>query len=143
MVRPIITVRPTSLSAELHLVSRAYKSQIRDAMVKQISRKWISPKLIVLVTALWLCVLIGRAGFAHDNFDHLDQLPDLGSQAANFLSERDAATLGAAFIRQSRFQLPYIYDPELVNYINELGQELLAHSADADKPYQFYLQLPV
>ena len=71
--------------------------------------------------------------------DHFDQLPDLGSQAANFLSEGEAALLGAAFIRQSRFQLPYVSDPELVGYINRLGKKLLAASDDANKDYQFYL----
>ena len=71
--------------------------------------------------------------------DHYDMLPDLGSQASNFLSEADAKILGRAFIRQSRFQQPYINDPELVSYINRLGQKLLAVSSDAGKDYQFYL----
>ena len=76
---------------------------------------------------------------AHAQNDHYDQLPDLGSQAANFLSEGEAAKLGKAFIRQSRYHQPYIYDPELVNYINKLGNRLLKVSKDNNKPYQFYL----
>jgi len=71
--------------------------------------------------------------------DNFDQLPDLGSNAANFLSEHEAQQLGKAFIRQSRYRLPYISDPELVNYINDLGDRLLAVSDDAGKDYQFYL----
>ena len=71
--------------------------------------------------------------------DHFDQLPDLGSKAANFLSDREAAVLGKAFIRQSRYQLPYVADPELIEYINNLGQKLLAVSPGADKDYKFYL----
>jgi len=71
--------------------------------------------------------------------DHYDQLPDLGSQAANFLSDVEAAKLGKAFIRQSRYQQPYVSDPELVSYINRLGQRLLDVSEDAGKPYQFYM----
>lgn len=66
-------------------------------------------------------------------------LPDLGSQASNFLSEADAAILGKAFIRQSRYQQTYISDPELVGYINRLGHRLLAGSSDAGKDYEFYL----
>ena len=71
--------------------------------------------------------------------DHYDQLPDLGSTASNYLSDYDAAILGRSFIRQSRYQLPYINDPELVGYINDIGQTLLAQSADAGKAYSFYL----
>ena len=71
--------------------------------------------------------------------DHFDQLPDLGSQAANLLSNREAAILGKSFIRQSRFQQPYISDPELLNYVNRVGQKLLAVSADSEKEYKFYL----
>ena len=71
--------------------------------------------------------------------DHYDQLPDLGSNAANFLSDYEAKQLGRAFIRQSRAQLPYISDPELVDYINRLGDRLLAVSDEADEDYNFYL----
>ncbi len=71
--------------------------------------------------------------------DHFDQLPDLGSQAATFLSEEKAKLLGKSFIRQSRYRTPYVSDPELVSYINNLGNRLLEVSPDADKDYNFYL----
>ncbi len=71
--------------------------------------------------------------------DHFDQLPDLGSNAANFLSDYEAQQLGKSFIRQSRFRLPYVSDPELVGYINRLGNRLLEVSDDAGKDYHFYL----
>ena len=80
-----------------------------------------------------------QPGAGPTSYEHFDQLPDLGSQAANFLSESEASKLGRAFIRQSRYQQPYVSDPELVGYINRLGNELLAVSEDAGKPYQFYL----
>ncbi|RBP52677.1 M48 family metalloprotease [Arenicella xantha] len=70
--------------------------------------------------------------------DPFDQLPDLGSSAASFLSEYESQQLGRAFIRQSRSFLPYISDPELVDYINRLGNRLLSVS-DANHPYRFYL----
>jgi len=70
--------------------------------------------------------------------DHFDQLPDLGSTAASYLSDGDAEKLGLAFIRQSRFRLPYVSDPELVEYINDLGNRLLAVSDDAGKSYDFH-----
>ncbi|MEM7358284.1 MAG: M48 family metalloprotease [Pseudomonadota bacterium] len=84
-----------------------------------------------------LVAVLGSGVFAQD--DHFDQLPDLGSQAANFLSDREAEKLGKAFIRQSRYQQPYVSDPELVDYINRLGNRLLEVSDDAGKDYQFYM----
>jgi len=71
--------------------------------------------------------------------DHFDQLPDLGSNAANFLSDYEAEQLGKSFIRQSRYRIPYVSDPELVGYINRLGNRLLEVSEDAGKDYNFYL----
>jgi len=85
------------------------------------------------------CALTITGANAQAQQDHFDQLPDLGSKAANYLSEADAAKLGKAFIRQSRYRQPYVSDPELVDYINRLGQRLLAVSEHADKPYEFYL----
>ena len=93
------------------------------------------PISILLMAILMLAV--GSNIFAQT--DHYDQLPDLGSQAANFLSDSEADMLGKAFIRQSRYQQPYVSDPELVQYINHLGQRLLEVSKDAGKDYQFYL----
>jgi len=71
--------------------------------------------------------------------DHFDQLPDLGSKAANYLSDLEAEKLGKAFIRQSRYRQPYVSDPELVSYINKLGNRLLEFSDDASRDYNFYL----
>ena len=71
--------------------------------------------------------------------DHYDQLPDLGSSASKYLSDSDAIKLGLAFIRRSRFSLPYSSDPELLIYINELGDKLLNVSEDAGKNYDFHL----
>ena len=71
--------------------------------------------------------------------DHYDQLPDLGSGAQKFLTDYEAEQLGKSFIRQSRFRLPYVSDPELVSYINDVGNRLLEVSEDYDKDYSFYL----
>lgn len=108
--------------------------------VKKFRLHAFSHKILVMTAFTCLCFFssLGQAQYATET-DHYDSLPDLGSQASNYLSEGDAAKLGAAFIRQSRFQLPYISDPELVDYINRLGNKLLAVSSDAGKDYNFYL----
>ena len=73
------------------------------------------------------------------HLDHYDKLPDLGSSASKYLSDSEAKKLGLSFIRRSRFSLPYVSDPELLNYINDLGDRLLQVSDDAGKDYEFHL----
>ena len=100
-------------------------------MFKLIRNKFL---LISVIAGIFLCAQNTLA-----QNDHYDQLPDLGSNADNFLSDIEAEKLGKAFIRQSRYQRPYISDPELVSYINRLGDSLLEASDDAGKDYEFYL----
>ncbi|NND82852.1 MAG: M48 family metallopeptidase [Gammaproteobacteria bacterium] len=92
-----------------------------------------------LICRLLVATLMFGSLTVQAQYDHVEQLPDLGSQAAIFLSEADAAKLGRSFIRQSRYQQPYVSDPELVDYINRLGNKLLEASKDAGRPYRFYL----
>lgn len=101
--------------------------------------RYVKPSINALIT-LWVAGLFSTLSLPIvAQTDHYDQLPDLGSQAATFLGEYEAEQLGKAFIRQSRYQQPYVSDPELVAYINKLGNNLLQASDDADKEYQFYL----
>lgn len=95
--------------------------------------------LRTLIAASITACIVPLQAVAATQYDHFEQLPDLGSQAANMLSDNEAELLGKAFIRHSRYQQPYISDPELVDYINRLGNKLLSVSEDADKSYRFYL----
>jgi len=101
-----------------------------------VNKRMTSIKLF-LISATTALTISGNASYAQH--DHYDQLPDLGSTAARFLSDADAEKLGLAFIRQSRARLPYVSDPELVHYINDLGQKLLAVSDHAERDYHFHL----
>ena len=105
------------------------------------SKKMTSSVKVLAVSLTALVTFIGgtQPNSSYAQHDHYDQLPDLGSTAARHLSDGDAHTLGRAFIRQSRFRLPFVADPELVTYINELGDKLLAVSDDAGKDYDFHL----
>lgn len=95
---------------------------------------------LTMALSLSVCVGVSHAQRAdYGQNDHFDQLPDLGSKASNYLTELEAEKLGRAFIRQSRYRLPYISDPELTGYINRLGQRLLDVSDDAGADYNFYL----
>ena len=105
---------------------------------------YLTPKKRIRTAILSAAMAVASAGSlpigtAQERVDNFDQLPDLGSNAANFLSDFEAEQLGKSFIRQSRYRLPYVSDPELVGYINRLGNRLLEVSDDAGKEYNFYL----
>ena len=97
----------------------------------------LSSVLVKATVSIAMCLPI--AGSLSAQSDHYDQLPDLGSQAESMLSNEKAKILGRSFIRQSRYRMPYIYDPELLSYIDDIGKRLLRVSQDADKQYHFYL----
>ena len=71
-------------------------------------------KSVILATTLSIVASGALSVPISAQTDHFDQLPDLGSNAANFLSDYEAEQLGKSFIRQSRYRLPYVSDPELV-----------------------------
>lgn len=113
-------------------------------MINRIIKQNFLTKLIALAkqTFFLVCItslLIGHTPFVSATTDYYDQLPDLGSKANTFLSEEKAKLLGKSFIRQSRYRMPYVSDPELMDYINRLGNRLLQVSTDAGKEYYFYL----
>ena len=62
-------------------------------------------------------------------------LPDLGDAAGETLTRADEERLGDAFLRQIRQRLPLVDDPEVVDYINSLGQRIA--SADPGRRYRF------
>ena len=71
--------------------------------------------------------------------DNFDQLPDLGSNSANFLSPAEERQLGQAFIRQSRRQFDYITDPEIIGYVNTVGKKLGRVSDQPEQEFTFYV----
>lgn len=65
-------------------------------------------------------------------------LPDLGGNAFSVLTPEKEKQLGDVMMRQTRGQLPMVYDPLLDEYINSLGNKLVARAADVKFPFKFY-----
>ena len=63
-----------------------------------------------------------------------NRLPDLGGASETF-SRAEEDRLGDAFLRQIRGQLRLVDDPEVVDYIDGLGQRIA--SADPERRYRF------
>ncbi len=65
-------------------------------------------------------------------------LPDL-SPSSNLLSPEEERELGEAFMRQLRHQLEIIDDPEVDDYIWNLGYRLVANSDFKARPFHFFV----
>lgn len=65
-------------------------------------------------------------------------LPSLGRSNTG-LSELDEKRLGREFIRNARRSMPFVEDPELTQYISDLGGRIAANSDEPEAGYRFYL----
>jgi beta-barrel assembly-enhancing protease len=80
----------------------------------------------------------GLAGMQARATDY-DQLPDLGSSSATIISAREEQMVGDDFIRRSRQQLDFVNDPELLIYINKVGNRIAEASNHPEQSFNFYL----
>src|SRR5438477_10871069 len=65
-------------------------------------------------------------------------LPDLGDAAQADLSPAQERKLGETVIRQLRAADAYMNDPEVNDYLNELGHRLIASSKDIKQDFEFF-----
>jgi beta-barrel assembly-enhancing protease len=65
-------------------------------------------------------------------------LPDLGDASQTDFSPIQERKLGQAIIRQLRANGAYINDPEVNDYLNELGHRLVAASKDVKQDFEFF-----
>jgi predicted Zn-dependent protease len=65
-------------------------------------------------------------------------LPDLGDASQTNLSAVQERKLGETIIRQVRASGGYINDPEVNDYLNELGHRLVAASKDVKQDFEFF-----
>ena len=71
--------------------------------------------------------------------DVSDALPDMGTTAGSTLSIGQEMQMGDFYVRQLRASAPLINDPLLNEYINQLGQRLVAHADSVKTPFHFFL----
>src|SRR5207302_7537452 len=65
-------------------------------------------------------------------------LPDLGDAAQADLSPAQERKLGETVIRQLRAAGGYMNDPEVNDYLNELGHRLIANSKDVTQDFEIF-----
>lgn len=67
-------------------------------------------------------------------------LPDLGSPADAVLSKNDEAQIGRAIMRQIRASGQLVEDPQISEYVNEIGHRIAAQANfDGDHDFSFFV----
>lgn len=67
------------------------------------------------------------------------ELPDLGEAARTSFTAAQEAKLGREIMRQIRLDRDYLDDPELTEYLNQLGDRLAAASEDPGRHFEFFV----
>lgn len=93
--------------------------------------------LLVKCLLLGMC-LLGPAAARTDTQQDINQLPDLGDESAAVVSPQQERKLGENSLRQARRYLVILDDPELTEYLQTLGNKLVAASG-AQQPFRFFL----
>lgn len=89
--------------------------------------------LAALITTLSLTAILPAEA------DVTDSLPDMGTTAGSTLSINQELQMGDFYVRQLRASAPLVNDPLLNQYIDQLGQRLVAHADSVRTPFHFFL----
>ncbi len=70
---------------------------------------------------------------------HADGLPDLGDISQSVVSPRMERQIGEQSMLRIQASDTYLDDPELHDYINQLGNRLVANSSEPSQPFEFFI----
>lgn len=68
-----------------------------------------------------------------------NKLPEIGSAGGSLLSIDKERIIGEAMMKQLRASQPIINDPVLIEYINDLGNQLVKNAQDVNYSFEFFL----
>jgi predicted Zn-dependent protease len=88
----------------------------------------------VLLSLSLACVVFSSGAGANDI-----ELPDMGSPADAILSKSDEAQYGRAIMRDIRRSGLVVEDPQLTEYVNEIGHRIAAQTSDGDHQFTFFV----
>lgn len=66
-------------------------------------------------------------------------LPDIGSPADAVLSKNDEARIGAAIMRQINASGAVVKDPQIAEYVSDIGHRVAAHANDGGHEFTFFV----
>jgi len=90
-------------------------------------------KRILISVSLAFVVAVSGAGESDV------QLPDMGSPADAILSKSEEAQYGRAIMRDIRRSGLVVEDPQLTEYVNEIGHKIAAQTNDGEHQFTFFL----
>ncbi|SMF95268.1 Putative Zn-dependent protease, contains TPR repeats [Methylomagnum ishizawai] len=67
------------------------------------------------------------------------ELPDIGDSTGTLMTPQQEAELGEAFYRNLHSQLQISQDPEVLDYIQSIGQKLAGESDNPAQPFHFFV----
>ena len=88
-------------------------------------------QLVILLAIAGLAIAAGANGQGTN-------LPDLGSPADAILSKSQEAQIGRAIMRQIQASGMLVEDPQITEYVNEIGHRIAAHAHDGDHKIHFF-----
>jgi predicted Zn-dependent protease len=99
--------------------------------------RWRTPsRFIVALVAAALAVQ--PVGFASIASAQTQSLPDLGEESQATMSLAQEAKIGEMVVRQIRAAGAYLDDPEVNDYLNEIGHRLVAAIPEGRQEFQFF-----
>ncbi|OGT30941.1 MAG: hypothetical protein A3E87_08150 [Gammaproteobacteria bacterium RIFCSPHIGHO2_12_FULL_35_23] len=89
-------------------------------------------KLIIKIILVSLLISLTNLGFTYN-------LPKLGIPGNSGLTITEENELGLRFIQAIKTQLPLVSDPIIVDYVQTLGNRLVAHSDSPRRTFYFFV----
>jgi beta-barrel assembly-enhancing protease len=89
-------------------------------------------KILILLVVVLLAAT--TASLAQDI-----RLPDIGSPADAVLSKNDEAHIGAAIMRQINASGAVVKDPQVAEYVNDIGHRVAAHASNGEYKFTFFV----
>lgn len=92
-------------------------------------------RLLPRLLLAWALLAQGLPAVRAENI----KLPELGDDSATVISPAQEKRLGEDFMRRARRSLAFVDDAELNDYIQTLGQKLLAQSDSPNREFRFFM----
>ncbi len=92
--------------------------------------------LVRIITFFYLLSVVGiNASLAANNI----AIPSIGNETSTRFSAQEEQVLGETFMRRVRLELPVTDDPEISDYIQRLGFQLIANSEFQTRHFHFFV----
>jgi predicted Zn-dependent protease len=124
--------------ADVFVIRR--RTLIKVTMNEHISIKPVQFRAVVansLIRALLSWTLLVQ-GMAYARADSIN-LPELGDSSMSIISPAQERNLGEEFMRRARQSRAFVDDPELNEYVQALGQRLVAQAETPYRDFRFFM----